>query len=152
MLDETSGEVRRSIDRLRASEGCVEEPLWRPSASWEGIRRDSRCDIGSGGTGGGELGGNETASGTAGCAIIDFERVRHRVWIPPNGSSLARSTDPFIGVSASKTSSWSSLCVLLTLLKKGAWSEAEIRSLTGVGCCGWARFPCVCVTGGKISI
>jgi len=151
VFDATS-EVRRSIDRLRASEGCVEEPLCRPSASWEGIRSDSRCDIGSGGTGGGVLGGNEAACSTAECAIIDFERARDRVWIPANDSSLVRSQDPSFGVSASKTSSWSSLCVLLTLLKKGAWSEAEIRSLTGVGCCGWASFPCVSGTGGKISI
>jgi len=151
VFDAISEEVRRSIDRPRASEGCVEELPCRPSASWEGIRSDSRCDIGSGGTGGGVLGGNEAACSTAGCALIDFERARGRVWIPPNGSSLVRSPDPSIGVSASKTSSCSSLCVLLTLLK-GAWSEAEIRSLTGVGCCDWVRFPCVCGTGGKISI
>ena len=118
MFDVTSEEVRQSIDRLCASEGCVEGPLCRPSALWEGIRSDSRCDIGSEGTGGGELEGDEAACSTAGCAIIDFERVRYRVWISPNGSSLVRSTDPFIAVSAPNTSSWSSLCVFLALLKK----------------------------------
>ena len=118
MFDVTSEEVRQSVDRLCVSEGCVEEPLCRPSALWEGIRRDSRGDIGSEGTGGGELEGDEAANSTAGCALIDFERVRYRVWIPPNGSSSVRSTDPLIGVPTPNTSSWSSPCVFLTLLKK----------------------------------
>ena len=132
----------------------MDNPLCRASAFWEGIRNDSRCDVGSRGTGGGELGGNEATCGTAGYAITDFERVRPRACIPPSGSSIVCSRDPFTGASDPRTSSWSSLCVFLTLLKKEAWLEAEIRSLLmGVECCADVRlFPCACITGGKISM
>lgn len=134
----------------------------KPPCRASTIRSDGRFDMGSGGTGGRELGDKEVFCRMARLVLMVPERARPRTWLPPSGLSMACSTDSFTEEPAPNTSSYSALCVLLTLLKNSMlvkaitllvnpYLELGIRSLTGVRCCFEARYRCASMTGGKIS-